>query len=48
MFEFDAGVGSCEVPICLGVIGVALLFPGGDFVDEGLFVRDSAVETLRG
>ena len=38
----------CEVPVCLGVIGIAVVFPSGDFVDEGLFVGDAAVETLRG
>ena len=43
MFEFDASVWGCEVPIGLGVIGIAVLLPGGDFLDEGLFVRDAAV-----
>jgi hypothetical protein len=48
VFEFDAGVRGCEMPICLGMIGIAVLLPGCDFVDEDLFVRDSAVETLTG
>jgi hypothetical protein len=43
VFEFDASVWGCEVPIGLGVIGIAVR---GDFLDEGLFVRDAAVETL--
>ena len=47
MLEFDASVWGCEVPIGLGVIGIAVLLPGGDFVDEGLFVGDAAVEALR-
>ena len=46
MFKFDAGVWRCEVPVGLGVIGIAVVLPGGDFVDEGLLVRDAPVETL--
>ena len=46
MLEFDAGVGGCEVPIGLGVIGIAVMLPGGDFLGEGFFVGDAAVETL--
>ena len=46
MPEFDASLGGCEVPVGLGVIGISLLFPGGNFVDEGLFVGDAAVEAL--
>ncbi len=30
------------------MIGIALLLPGGDFVDEGLFVGNAAVEALGG
>jgi hypothetical protein len=30
------------------VVGIAFVLPGGDFVDEGLFIRDTAVETLGG
>ena len=48
MLEFDASFGRCEVPAGLGVIGISLLLPGGDFVDEGLFVGDAAIEALRG
>ena len=32
MLEFDACGGGCEVPICLGVIFIAVVFPGGDLV----------------
>src|SRR5258708_2883577 len=46
MLEFDASVGGGEVPVCLGVVGISVLLPGGDFVDEGLFVWNSAVEAL--
>ena len=46
MFEFDACVGCCEVPIGLGVVGISVVLPGGDFVDQGLFVGDAAVEAL--
>jgi hypothetical protein len=45
VFEFDACIWGREVPIRFGMIGVAVLFPGGDFVDERLFVRNAAVPT---
>ena len=44
--EFDTGVWGCEVPICLGVVGISIVLPGGDFLDEGLFVGNAAVEAL--
>ena len=28
------------------MIGISVVFPSGDFVDEGLFVGDAAIETL--
>jgi hypothetical protein len=34
------------VPFGLGVIDIAVLLPGGDFLDEGLFVGDAAVDAL--
>jgi hypothetical protein len=46
MLEFDARVGGSEVPIGLGVVGIAVVLPGGDFVNDGLFVGDAAVEAL--
>ena len=46
MLEFDTCGGCGEVPVGLGVVGIAVVLPGGDFVDEGLFVRDAAVEAL--
>ena len=46
MLEFDACVWSCEVPVGLGVVGISILLPGSDFVDEGLSVGDAAVEAL--
>jgi hypothetical protein len=36
--EFDPCVGGCEVPVGFGVSGIAVVLPGDDFVDEGLFV----------
>ena len=39
-------VSSCEVPVGFGVSGIVVVLPGGDFVDEGLFVGDAAVEAL--
>jgi hypothetical protein len=46
MLKFDASIFGGELPVCLGVVGIAVVFPGSDFVDEGLFVWDAAVETL--
>ena len=48
MFELNASVLGGEVPIRLGVIDVAVVLPGGDFVCEGLFVGNAAVEALSG
>ena len=48
MLEFDTCIGSCEVPIGLGVVGIAVALPGGDFLDEGLFIGNPAVEALGG
>jgi hypothetical protein len=30
----------------LGVVGIAVVFPGGDFVDEGVFVGDPSCKLL--
>ena len=46
MLEFDTCVGGCEVPIGLGVVCIAVVFPGGDLLDEELFIGDAAVEAL--
>jgi len=46
VLELDASVWGCEVPIGLGVIGIAVLLPSGDFLDEDLFVGDAAIEAL--
>jgi hypothetical protein len=46
MPEFDASCGGCEVPVGLGVIAISRLLPGGDSVDEGLFVGNAAIKTL--
>ena len=34
------------MPVGLGVIGIAILLPCGDFLDECLFVGNPAVEAL--
>ena len=34
------------MPVGFGVSGIAVVLPGGDLVDQGLFVRDAAVEAL--
>ena len=46
MLEFDTGVCCVELPIGLGVVGISIIFLSCDFVDEGLFVRDAAIEAL--
>ena len=46
MLEFNAGVAGGELPIGLGVVGVSIVLPSCDFVDEGLFVRDTPIEAL--
>ena len=46
MLELDACIGRREVPIGLGVIGIAVVLPSGNFVDEGLVVGYAAVEEL--
>jgi hypothetical protein len=44
--EFDPGIWGCEVPVGFGVIGIAIVFPGGDFLAEGSLVGDAPIETL--
>ena len=44
MLEFDACVWGGEVPIGFGVVGIAVVLPGGDFVDEDLFVGNTAID----
>ena len=34
------------MPAGFGFVGVAVVLPGGDFLDEGLLVGDPAVEAL--
>ncbi len=46
MLEFDACVGCSEVPVGLGAVGITVVLPGGDFLDEGLLVGNPAVEAL--
>ena len=47
VLEFGTGVFGCEVPIGLGVMAIALVLPGGDFLDECLLLGDAAIEALR-
>jgi hypothetical protein len=46
VLEFDASIGSCEVPIGLGMSGITVVLPSGNLLDEGLFVGDAAIEAL--
>jgi hypothetical protein len=45
MLEFDASIFGGELPVGLGVVGIAVVLPGGDFVDEDLFVGNTAIES---
>jgi hypothetical protein len=47
MLKFDASIFGGELPVGLGVVGIAVVLPGGDFVDEDLFVGNTAIEALR-
>jgi hypothetical protein len=46
MLESDASIFGGELPVGFGVIGIAVVLPGGDFVDEALFVGNAAIEAL--
>jgi hypothetical protein len=46
MLKFDASIFGGESPVGLGVVGIAVVLPGGDFVDEDLFVGNAAIEAL--
>ena len=46
MLEFDTSVWGCEVPIGRGVAGIAITLRGGDFIGQGLFVRNAPIEAL--
>ena len=46
MLEFDAGVCFGELPVRIGAVGISGILPSRDFVDEGIFVRDAAIEAL--
>jgi hypothetical protein len=43
MFEFDARVWCCEVPVGLSVGGIAIMFPGGDFGLNALSMRQRSL-----
>ena len=46
MLEFDTCIWGRELPVGLSVVGIAVMLPGGDFVDEDWFMGDAAVEAL--
>ena len=46
MLKFDASIFGGELPVGLGVVCIAVVLPGGNFVDEDLFVGNAAVEAL--
>ncbi len=45
MLEFNPSIGCGELPVGLGVIGIAIL-PSCNFVYQGLLVRNAAIEAL--
>jgi hypothetical protein len=46
--QLHAGVSGGELPIGFDMFLVAGMLPGGDFLGQGLLVRDAAIETLAG
>ena len=46
MLKFDASIFGGELPVGLGVVVIAVVLPGGDFVDEDLFGGNAAIEAL--
>jgi hypothetical protein len=46
MLKFDASIFGSELLVGLAVAGIAVVLPGGDFVDEDLFVGNAAIEAL--
>ena len=46
MFEFDARGGCSELPVGLGAIGIAVLLPSDDFLEQGLLIGNPAIEAL--
>ena len=46
MLEFDASIFCGELPVGRGVVGIAVVLPSGDFLDEGLFVGNPTIEAL--
>ena len=43
MLEFNPSIGCGELPVGLGVIGIAIVLPSCNFVYQGLLVRDAAI-----
>ena len=46
MLEFDASIFCGELPVGFGVVGIAVVLPGSDFLGEGFFVGNAAIEAL--
>ena len=46
MLELNASVFGGEVPVGFGVVDIAVKLPSSNFVDEGVLVRDAAIEAL--
>jgi hypothetical protein len=48
MLEFNASISGRELPVCFGAACVSVVLPCADFVDEDLFVGNTAIQTLFG
>jgi hypothetical protein len=48
VLELDAGGVGCEVPVCLGVVEIAMPHPGGDLFGQCLLVWNAPIEALAG
>jgi hypothetical protein len=46
MLKFGASIFGGELPIGLGVVGIAVVLAGGDFLDEGLSKSPSQPDCL--
>ena len=45
-FQLNAGIRCCELPVCLGMMLVAIVLPSGDFSGESQFVWNAAIQAL--
>jgi hypothetical protein len=46
VLQLDVRIGSGELPVCPGVVVVAIFLPCVDFLDQSLLVGDPPIEAL--